>query len=98
MSWPARLLTLGLLVAVLVSAFGVIQVTYQTRVQFAQLESLRLEGQRLEEEWGRLLLEESAFSSPARVERLVREELGMSEPEPEQMRWLNRSELQTQAD
>lgn len=52
MSWPARLLTLGLLVAVLVSAFGVIQVTYQTRVQFAQLESLRLEGQRLEEEWG----------------------------------------------
>lgn len=98
MSWPARLLTLGLLIAVLVSAFGVIQVTYQTRVQFARLESLRLEGQRLEEEWGRLLLEESAFSSPARVERLARDELDMAEPEPDQMRWLDRNDRQTQSD
>jgi cell division protein FtsL len=90
MSWPARLLTIGLLIAVIGSAFGVIQVTYQTRVQFAQLESLRIEGQRLEEEWGRLLLEESAFSSPARVERLARDELDMAEPLQEQMRWLER--------
>lgn len=94
MSWPARLLTLGLLAAVIGSAFGVIQVTYQTRVQFAQLESLRIEGQRLEEEWGRLLLEESAFSSPARVERLARDELDMAEPAPDQMRWLERNNAQ----
>jgi cell division protein FtsL len=93
MSWPARLLTLGLLIAVLASAFGVIRVTYQTRVQFAQVEALRLEGQRLEEEWGRLLLEESAFSSPARVERLSREQLNMSEPAQDQMRWLERDGL-----
>jgi cell division protein FtsL len=95
MSWPARLLTLGLLAAVIGSAFGVIQVTYQTRVQFAQLESLRIEGQRLEEEWGRLLLEESAFSSPARVERLARDELDMAEPVQDQMRWLERNSAES---
>lgn len=84
----SRGLTIALLVLVLISAFGVIQVTYQTRVQFAELESLRRQNQGLEEQWGRLLLEESAFSSPARVERLARDELEMSEPGEDQVRWL----------
>lgn len=87
--WPAKGLTVLLLVVALGSAFGVILVTYQTRVQFAELESLRRENQRLEEQWGRLLLEESAFSSPARVERLARDELNMREPAEEQVRWLD---------
>ncbi len=89
MSKPSAWLTLGLLVAVLVSAFSVVLVTYQTRVRFAELESLRQHGQQLDVQWVRLLLEESAFSSPARVERLARDELDMSEPKEEQVRWLD---------
>lgn len=82
-------MTLVLLLLVLVTAFGVVLMTYQTRVQFAQLEALRQESQQLEERWGRLLLEESAFSSPSRVERIARDELNMVEPEEEQVFWLD---------
>lgn len=89
MSRPARWLTVGLLALVLASAFAVVLVTYQTRVQFAELEQLRQRNQRLDEQWGRLLLEESAFSSPSRVERLARDELKMSEPDDDQVRWLD---------
>ncbi|MDX1340732.1 MAG: cell division protein FtsL [Reinekea sp.] len=68
-------------VVVLVTTFGIVSVTYQSRLQFALLENLRREQQALQEEWGRLLLEESAFSSPSRVERVAREQLGMVLPE-----------------
>lgn len=65
---------------VLLTTFGIVSVTYNTRTQFAELEQLRSEHQLLLENWGRLLLEESAFSSPSRVERVAREELGMIRP------------------
>jgi len=89
MTRPARWLTVGLMGLVLVSAFAVVLVTYQTRVQFAELEQLRQRNQQLDEQWGRLLLEESAFSSPSRVERLARDELDMAEPGEDQVRWLD---------
>lgn len=65
---------------VLVTTFGIVNVTYNTRTQFAELERLRSQHQLLLEDWGRLILEESAFSSPSRVERVAREELGMVLP------------------
>lgn len=96
-AWPRRLLTLAVLTLVLVSAFAVVLVTYQSRVRYAQLESMRQHSQALEEQWGRLLLEESAFSSPARVERLAREQLQMTEPGSDQVRWLGRVQSDTEA-
>lgn len=68
---------------VLITTFGIVNVTYQTRQQFAQLETIRSEKQMLLEQWGKLLLEESAFSSPSRVERVAREKLGMVFPATE---------------
>lgn len=82
-------LTLVLVLMVLGTAFGVVLKTYQTRVQFAQLEALRQQSQQLEERWGKLLLEESAFSSPSRVERIARDELNMNEPDEQQVFWLD---------
>lgn len=82
-------LTLVLVMMVLGTAFGVVLKTYQTRVQFAQLEALRQQSQQLEERWGKLLLEESAFSSPSRVERIARDELNMDEPDEQQVFWLD---------
>jgi cell division protein FtsL len=73
---------------VLLTTFGIVSVTYQTRQQFALLEVVRNERQQLLEQWGRLLLEESAFSSPSRVERVAREELGMVLPNVENIREL----------
>ena len=96
--WSLRLVTAVLLVAVLVSAFAVVLATYQSRVRYARLESMRQQSQALEEQWGRLLLEESAFSSPARVERLAREQLDMAEPGPGQVRWLGQPNKGGEAD
>jgi cell division protein FtsL len=73
-------------VIVLATTFGIVNVTYQTRQQFAVLEMARNERQQLLEQWGRLLLEESAFSSPSRVERVARENLGMVLPNVENIR------------
>jgi cell division protein FtsL len=71
---------------VLATTFGIVNVTYQTRKQFALLEVTRNQKQDLLENWGRLLLEESAFSSPSRVERIAREKLGMVLPSVEDIR------------
>ncbi|ATX77802.1 MULTISPECIES: cell division protein FtsL [Reinekea] len=80
----------GLLVlevcVVLITAFGIVSVTYQTRGQFALIEQGRRAQQVQWEEWGRLLLEESAFSSPSRVERVAREQLEMILPSVENIR------------
>ncbi|MFT4675397.1 MAG: cell division protein FtsL [Reinekea sp.] len=74
------------LCVVLITAFGIVSVTYQTRGQFALLEQSRQAQQVQWEEWGRLLLEESAFSSPSRVERVAREQLEMILPSVENIR------------
>lgn len=78
---------------VLATMFGIVTKTYEARQQFALLERARSEQQDLMEEWGRLLLEESAFSSPARVERVAREELGMVAPGLDDVLELNQKGL-----
>ncbi len=84
-SLAAWMLVLVEILVLLLTTFGIVTVTYQTRQQFAELERSRREQGVLLEQWGRLLLEESAFSSPARVERVAREKLGMILPNAESM-------------
>ncbi|APE29796.1 cell division protein FtsL [Halomonas aestuarii] len=86
--WPLRLgaspmllLVALLLAACLASALGVITTSHLTRDQYARLQHLEREHQQLQTEWGQLLLEESAWSSPARVERLAQERLEMRLPD-----------------
>ncbi|MBU2863569.1 cell division protein FtsL [Reinekea forsetii] len=68
------------LLLVFATCFGLIVNTYKSRLQFALLEQVRSEQRVLEERWAKLLLEESAFSSPSRVERIARNELKMYLP------------------
>ncbi len=79
-SWRL-LLIVGLVLACLASAFAVIATSHQTRVQYARLQQLERERDQLQTEWGQLLLEESAWSSPARIERLAVERLDMRLPD-----------------
>jgi cell division protein FtsL len=86
--WPLRLgaspmllLVALLLAACLSSALAVIATSHLTRDQYARLQHLEREQQQLQTEWGQLLLEESAWSSPARVERLAQERLEMRLPD-----------------
>ncbi|MDZ7853379.1 MAG: cell division protein FtsL [Halomonas sp.] len=86
--WPLRLrasprllLVVLLLAACLGSALAVITSSHLTRDQYARLQQLEREQQQLQTEWGQLLLEESAWSSPARIERLAHERLEMRLPD-----------------
>lgn len=77
------LTTLLVLLLVVSSALGVIYSSYKSRQLFSGLQQQGREAMRLEEEWGRLLLEQSTWASHARVERLAKSELKMVVPAPE---------------
>lgn len=79
-----------LVAAVLISAVACVYAKHESRKRFTELQALVAERDRLEVEWGRLQLEQSAWSTPARVEQLARERMGMVEPPPEQLRLLVR--------
>lgn len=84
---PTLLLVVNIsLVAVcLVSALAVITASHLTRDQYAQLQQLEREENQLQTEWGQLLLEEGAWSSPARIERLAVERLEMRLPDVDEV-------------
>lgn len=81
-NWPSwrLMLVIGLVLACLISATAVISATHQTRTQFVRLQQLERERNQLQTVWGQLLLEESAWSSPARIERQAAERLDMRLP------------------
>jgi cell division protein FtsL len=66
--------------AVLGSAAGVIYLKHQARSQFVELERLSAERDRLSIEWGRLQLEQSAWSSYGFVEQVASRQLKMTLP------------------
>ena len=64
----------------IVSAVGVIYSKHLNRNEFIQLQKLEKERDLLDEEWGRLLLEQSTWGSPSRVEQQARTRLEMLVP------------------
>lgn len=83
-----RLAELALGLAVVVSAIATVYAKHESRKLYSELQVLQRERDRLEMEWGQLQIEQSAWSTHARVERMAREEIGMGEPRPEQLRML----------
>ena len=71
--------------AVLGSAAGAIYVKHRSRELFVELERINRERDRLEIEWGRLQLEQSAFSTHAFVENVAATRLEMRTPAPRQI-------------
>jgi cell division protein FtsL len=67
--------------AVLVSSAGAIYSKYRARELFVELERLNSGRDELDAEWGRLQLEQSAWSAYAFVERVASERLHMSIPD-----------------
>jgi cell division protein FtsL len=78
---PTRWLLLGLLVVLtLGSGVAVVYTKHENRKLFMELQKLYKARDRLDDEWGRLLLEQSTLARQGRVERLARERLGMVIP------------------
>lgn len=80
LGWRQWLVAL-LVTLVLATALAVISSAHLTRVQYARLQQLERDKAQLQTEWGQLLLEESTWSAPSRIERLAVERLDMSVPE-----------------
>lgn len=77
-----------LFVVVMVSAIGVVYSKHKTRQLFVELQQLNKEVVSLNTEWGRLQLEQSAWSDHGRIEQIARERLDMVIPEAEQVAFI----------
>lgn len=69
-----------LVVLVIVSALAVVRVKHENRAAVTELSQLGAEKERLEMEWAQLQLEEATLAHHARIEKIAREQLGMTEP------------------
>ena len=75
-------LNLVLLVGVIASALYLVQVQYESRRLYAEIEKAQNEYRRLEVEHERLQVEKRAQATPGRVEKLAREQLQMRSATP----------------
>lgn len=73
---------------VMVSAIGLVYSKHKTRMLFVELQQLNKEVVSLDTEWGRLQLEQSAWSDHGRIERIARDRLDMTIPEAEQVAFI----------
>jgi cell division protein FtsL len=81
MMMRVRWLLLGvLIVLVLGSGIAVVYTKYENRKLFMELQTFYKTRDQLDDEWGRLLLEQSTLARQGRVERLARERLKMVIP------------------
>ena len=79
MKWSWLVVAL-LMLGVMGSALGVIYTKHQSRKLFVELQALHKEADELNIEWGRLQLEQSAWSSHGRIEKVARKKLQMKLP------------------
>ena len=79
---PGELVTVNalLLALILGSAFATIYSTHACRGLYTQLQLLESSQWYLQEDYGRLLLEQSTQASHYRVEKIARSDLGMAAP------------------
>lgn len=75
-----RAIVVLLIAALFLSALAVIDARHENRVLFAQLQQLRQQRDQLNVEWGQLLLEQSTWSTHARIEQLATQQLDMQMP------------------
>lgn len=74
-----------LFVLVLSSAIMLVYTKHQSRKLFVELQQLKYEVDDLNTEWGQLQLEQSAWSSHGRIERVARTRLSMVMPESDEV-------------
>jgi cell division protein FtsL len=82
-----KALIVGLLVvAVMSSAVGVINAKHQARTAFVELQGLKKLRDEMQVNWGRLQLEQAAWSTHGRVEQIASSRLNMVMPTEDSIR------------
>ncbi|MCX7055726.1 MAG: cell division protein FtsL [Proteobacteria bacterium] len=79
-SRAVHLAVAGLWVGVLASSAGAIYLKHESRTLFIELEKLSAERDQLNIEWGRLQLEQSAWSAHGFVEQVANRQLQLTFP------------------
>jgi cell division protein FtsL len=80
---------LALLLAVLSTAIGVVWTRHESRVLFVNLTALQNQRDDLNIEYGKLELEQATYAEPRRIDDEARQQLGMVEPRPQDIRLLH---------
>lgn len=76
-----QIFVLGLALGILLSALSIIYVTHMTRILNADVQHNLLEQDRLYMKHGQLLLERSAWMTPAQLQQIAEKKLGMINPD-----------------
>lgn len=80
-----RSTTIVLAAAVFLTAILVVTLRHHVRLLSSELQVLQAKRDALDVEWGKLLLEEGAWSEHRRVETVARQRLGMAIPDSKQV-------------
>lgn len=72
-----RILAMVLVLAVMVSAIGVIYAKHRNRMLYVELTRLQQQQDELNVNWGRLQLEQSTWATHSRIENVARRKLNM---------------------
>jgi cell division protein FtsL len=83
------IILLILLAASLASALGVVWTRHESRVLFVALTSLQNQRDELNIEYGKLELEQATYAEPRRIDDEARQNLGMVNPLPQDIRLLH---------
>ena len=76
-------LAVALMLAVMISAIGVVYTKHESRKLFIELQAVSRERDELNIEWGKLQIEQSTFATHSRVERKATRDLALGRPELE---------------
>ena len=71
---------MGLALLLAASCFSAVYGAHWRRVLYADMQTLQQDKDRIDQEWGRLLIEEATLGNPALVEQAARKRLGMLGP------------------
>lgn len=75
----------AVLVTLVASSLAVAYSVHKSRLYLNQLQVLQQERDRIEVEWGQLLLEQQAWGAYGRVGKIAVDELGMRTPSPQEI-------------
>ena len=71
--------------AVVISGLAAVQSRHESRQLFMTLQRLEAQRDQLQIDWGRLQIEQGTLATHGRVEALVRRELSMRPPRPDEI-------------
>jgi len=80
-----RWINFGLAMAVFMTAIVIVLARHEDRRLFIELQALEKQRDTMNEEWGRLQLEQATWATQGRIEDLAREKLQMVVPSREEV-------------